>query len=797
MPRLPTREDLGYVQPSAAGTSLLSPVQERTVQLPNAPDPMAMALTGAGEGLESFAVAIKKETDRLDSIVAEDALNKIRQERLNLTMGDGGAYTVKGGGVLTPTYMSGYKDRFDTTANSIMSKLTPAQQAKLKPHIDQEGLGFQADLLRHSMREAEQHKVLVRKGHTQTLQSAAVSNWGDEGAFGEYIAKLFEVSDQQALEQGIDTRTDEGIATVKALARETLSPAYVGAIVGALDSKTSDGLKRAETMFAEGAAYIDPSQRLKLGETIRTTREGFDVQAGAKDEVAKIVEESTAAGALNMALYSASTSFVESGGRHVVKGKDGQARVIEGPVIDNPKSAHYGERAVGRYQIMPKTGKQLAKAAGVEWDKDLFMSPTAEGEAYHKILHEAHLKEIASTANTTEEAAIMYIAGPEGLKQAKAGLAKYQKLKGMGVAAVLPGSYGAMEEDPARPVTLAHFAPKASEVVPYVQKVTQRYKELDGFRKPDDAKLMAAAAARYPNRPDLARAEFKAVSEQLKIIEDGIKAGEENAKVEAYKVLDRGGSYADIPASVLAKLTFTQKDELKHAAEKVLDPNRATNPSAYDRFIREPNTLAAMPESEWLRAKPLFSEADYKTLSAQRRAVIDGRGNHIDVVKDEEVRALVSERLKFVGVDPTPKEDDTEAVARLVTLNRTLRDAILREQKTTGRQLTGTDLESFINTQFKNEAAVNSWFGSDIRPVLMMTYSDIPSGERSALKKQLVDMGVRNPTDAEILQYYKAGKLNPQAPSVKAAPKKEPSAPFISVMPWVNAAAQLITGKTD
>lgn len=208
MARLPAPEDYGtsIPQPSrgftAHAAAQRTPPATRTPLVTRAitrePDLYTgAALKQAGVDLADFGKQLQIETDKLDAAKAQDALNKIQQARLDLTMGDKGAYSAKGGDVMTPTYASGFKSRFDVTVEGIMSDLTPAQRAKLEPHAKREGLGFQTDIARHSMTQAE-----VYQTNTATASIALGAELAKAGKLQDGLLKAAPIVESEILRRG-------------------------------------------------------------------------------------------------------------------------------------------------------------------------------------------------------------------------------------------------------------------------------------------------------------------------------------------------------------------------------------------------------------------------------------------------------------------------------------------------------------------------------------------------------------------------------------------------------------------
>lgn len=756
MAKLPSAADFNEGLPQTRGANSVQAVQVQ-------PD------LATGRMLEGVGELVYKESQKLDGLQAEEALSKIRQARLDLTMGEQGAYSVKGGSVLDPKYASGYKSQLETTTAGIMANLSPGAQARLKPHADRELTGLQSDVLRHSMTEAEKYHTMVREGSAATIQNIGMAQWGDPIAFQAQLAELDKIAMSDASKMGLTGATEEEKNTLTALRQKRMSPMFVGGITAALDSRTPAGVARAEELFKQGGLVIDANARLQLGEHISKAKDGLAVQASAGGIVAQVAQSNAPTERLNVAAMTTAVNVTESGapaGNHYTK----TGALILGPVI--PDGMHKGDRAVGKFQIMPKVAPQDAKEAGLAWDEKLFYSATPEGEKYHEALQKAHVARIMKNVSTPEQFFAAYVGGENGVAAA---VKKYEKYAASGLekAGVPPpvlnpdGSQYVL--NPARPVSFIDFMAKPDMVRDYVKKASKTYAALPDVIQPSSAELRSQLEKQHPGRPDLVASGMAIVEKRLKEADEQVKQGIDVAVAQAYKYMDMNQTFEDIPQSLLAKLPAKEQDTLRKAMiEHQTGTPRDSNQQVLALLNTDPQYAARMPAGEWAKLRPQLSETAWKFHDKQRTAIRDGDTKSAEALNSGAVNTALKGVMFNLGFNPNPRKTDAVEIARFNTARSLLDQAVLEEQARLNRQLTDVEVMKLLSDKLKTQEDIKHFFAADEKkPVLTMAYSDIPSKVRNEIYDDLKKKTGTPPTDAQVLLTYKQWKTR-----VASAPPK-------------------------
>jgi hypothetical protein len=757
MPRLPAPENYALNTPRAS------------LRLTDAQPTRQVADTAMGEVMQRIGSQLadytRQETEKLDNLKAQEALSRIQQARLDLTMGEKGAYQVKGGNVLTPDYASGFKSQLNTTIEGIMDGLTPSQRARLQPHALHELRGFQTDVARHSMQQAEIYKGIVEEGQISTAVNVGIAQRGDPIAFGAEIAKLHDLAMERARAQGLTGEAKGEKDALIAIQQKVMSPVYVGAISGLLDDRN---VARAKKLLAEGGLAIAPEARLKLNEHIKKVEEAEQTRTVAGEELKKIEGANSTVGRVTTVLgtapvMAAAMTSAESG-RAGANGGMTQAdgTIIKGPVITD--GAMKGQRAYGPHQLMVSTAKEAAKRTGLSWDETLFMGTGADSRAYHDRLQAAHVEKLMSMFSTQEELFAAYNAGEGHVIKAKEKFAKAQKLIAMGVAPVLPGGYNAAKDGP---LSFLDFLPKPGETKPYVSRAIAAAAAMPDIIRPTKQELAASVTARFPGRPDLAKDALGIIEHNLTLKEEARKQEIADAKETAFKFMAQGKAFIELPPSLLNKMPVKDQDEVRAEFTKhATGTPRDSNPGLLAQINSDPGYVGRIPVDVWEGPmRNQLSAYDHARFTKQRAALLGGEVREAETLDDGAINRVMGSRLTFLGIQARPEKNDTKAWAVINSTRAALDQSVLARQKQLNRRLTDAELIDHVDKMFRYDIQVPNTFagfeiGAPVRmAILTMSYSDIPDDAVAAIKADLKKQGIPNPQDQQILAVYKQTKL--------------------------------------
>lgn len=279
-----------------------------------------------------------------------------------------------------------YGDLLDQHISKISDGLgNDAQKQAFSTYARGFSAGFQDDVWRHTFAEQRTYQTSVATGLMDEALNTLKDNYTNP------------VAVQGAVDQ-VRTQANR-LGQLKGLSDPEIRMESLKAISNAHDTVIKSFLANNDPIGA--AKYYDAHAKdMRTDESLGVMphiREGLAIQQGT----------SAANYAINKALpqgpgeaaFSAVLS-VESGGNHFDK---------DGKVITSPKGA------VGIAQVMPSTGPEAAKLAGVAWDENRFRNDPE----YNKALGMAYFqKQVQDNNGDLEKAFAAYNAGPNALKDA-------------------------------------------------------------------------------------------------------------------------------------------------------------------------------------------------------------------------------------------------------------------------------------------------------------------------------------------------------------------------------------------
>lgn len=153
-------------------------------------DPTALlepgrALMRTGAGLEAEGDKLfnefKVEQEKADNVRVQDAINKLKERKLDLEIGEKDGYMrLKGGAAvnqpLLPQYTQKYDDAYQQIAGSLASD---AQREKFKLHAAPVEMQLKEGLLRHMVTQGDVYAKEVYEGTVRTSVRDAVVQWNN------------------------------------------------------------------------------------------------------------------------------------------------------------------------------------------------------------------------------------------------------------------------------------------------------------------------------------------------------------------------------------------------------------------------------------------------------------------------------------------------------------------------------------------------------------------------------------------------------------------------------------------
>jgi soluble lytic murein transglycosylase len=713
MPKVPTYDSL------QVGTTTAQPGRidsSFTNQLGQEQQQTGRSLLQIGQTSGQIAIDMAQQANQLR---VDDALNQAKEASLRLAYDkDTGFTNQKGinalerqsGKPLADEYGDTLKEHITSIAGTLGND---AQRQAFALHSNGLLTSFRGQAMQHEAGEFKTYALSVSDGVQSTALRDIGLNWNNPEAVNSAVERIKAETYRQAQLLGKSAEWQD------AQARKLTSNAHKVALMSALEQNDPT---YADSYLKKYSAQMDADDILAVRGHI-TKEVDARIGLGAASEVIRQLQPRIQTGDAERAFNIAVGT--ESGGRQF--GKDGQP-------LTSPKGA------IGIAQVMPATGPEAAKLAGVEWDENRYKTDAN----YNKALGLAYFqKQLQDNGGDVQKAWAAYNAGPGALQ------------------AAIKKAEQSVRLNQTDPTVQAHtwfdFMPK--ETKDYVAKNSKAYEAGQGqgqrpaFAEIDDQLRANPLLANNPARYKVARVEAERMyEEQTK----AIKQREEEAVATAMRgVVENGGRYSELPVSVRAALPPKEVDNVLGFAQRISKGDDTTSPWLYNKLTNNPGQLANMSDDAFYALRRELSEADFKHFS-QERAKLAGKaptGAPGDL-NTGAIKQTLDERLRMLQIDPSPKDDGGADAARIGGIRRFVDQYFYAAQRETGKKFNDAEIATHIDALFAKNATFRGWFSNTSGPMLGMKASDLPGDVKDNLKAAFKRQGIDSPTDAQLMNAY-------------------------------------------
>ena len=714
MPRVPTYDNF-QVSPNALPQTRLS--------MPAMPDVAGQQLqqTGqqlqrASQGIGQIAMDMQKEANDLR---VNDALNKAKELALQMEFDkDTGFRSLKGinalerpdGKPLADEYSGALQKNLDEIAGTLGND---AQRQVFSANAQNILFGLRERAVRHEAEEFKGYSLSVAEGVQATAMREIELNWRDPGVVMSATERIRAETFRQAKLLGKSAEWQE------AQARKLTSNAHKTALLASLEANDAT---YADAYLRKFSEQMDGDDILTVRGHITKamdTRVGQSIAGEVMGKMAPRIETGDVERAFNILLGT------ESNNRQF--DKDGK-----------PLTSSAG--AIGIAQVMPGTGPEAAKLAGVEWDDARYRNDPE----YNKALGMAYFQQqLRTNGGDLRKAFAAYNAGPGRLQEAIKKAERNNRLA---------------ENDPAIPMrSYMDFLP--TETKDYIAKNMRKFEAGQGqnsrptLQEIDEQLRADPRLAENPARYRIAREEAeRQLGEQTK----AIKQREEEAVATAMRgVIENGGRYSDLPVSIRAALPPKEVDNVIGFAQKISKGDDSTSLWLYNKLANNPDSLARMSDNEFYALRRELSEADFKHFSKERAKATGAEpgGSSPGNLSTDAINRAINHRLQMLKEDPTPKDGSADA-ARIGGMRKFVNDYFLTAQREAGKKFTDAEVVQHIDQLFAMNTTFRGFFSNSSGPMLNMKAGNIPEVEREKIEAALKRNGVDDPTDAQILDIY-------------------------------------------
>lgn len=326
-----------------------------TPQIQVVPESQPLADLAAPLGNAAMRIHQKSQEDA-DTAALIAAESQLSNWKLNTMFSpEGGVYSTKGQNALDITNKT--MPKFDAEADTIGNTLTSERQRERWAQITaNQRNGLNSELNRYEFGERQTYYDQTDQASLQSAQAGAVAYYNDPGQVAYYQNKATSVIAAQGRRKGLPP---EAVALEVQKFNSSTATDVISRMM--LDDPT-----KAAEYFSTAQGYMTPDDQTKVATALRPS---------LSKQYASDLFTAVRNGKTGAAMYWGAQIQAESGGQQF----DAEGK---------PLTSSAG--ATGIAQIMPETGPEAAKLAGLAWDEERFKADpgyNAElGKAYSNML---------------------------------------------------------------------------------------------------------------------------------------------------------------------------------------------------------------------------------------------------------------------------------------------------------------------------------------------------------------------------------------------------------------------------
>lgn len=695
MPRVPTYD-----------TAQIQQQPTRPIQLQGvAPDNTSIA-----RGLQSFErgaqILADKSRENADTASIMNADRKLTEWQQNTMFNpEGGVYTRKGGAALDITNQT--LTQFEDAQAKIAETLTSEQQkARYAQIVSSRRNSLSNELNRYEFTQREQHYDDTAEGQRKSAIQGAALYANDPQQLAYYQAKMNIVEGSEAQRKGLPAE----LAEQKRLEANTRLNAAVIEQLAARDPM------KAREYFTSNAINMTADAQIKAAEMLKPL---IDRQVGVSVGSKAVEAVSSADNRLFSSILQA-----ESGGKQF--DRSGQ-----------PMTSSRG--AIGAAQIMPSTGPEAAKLAGVEWDENRFRNDPE----YNRQLGQAYFQKLTNDFKSPALAVAAYNAGPgmvnDWINGTNATGKNADKLK--------------LGDPRTGEISQAEFLDRIpfKETREYTQKVLGKAVQA---QEPSFGEVAQAIDSRDDLTVDQKSIALQAAKQRIDWQAEQRKQQDAQNLESAWDVVLQGGSWDSIPAATWAALPAAVRKQIME-----YKPGRPTDQEVY---YRARDLIVGGEELNLLGMRSKLSDTDFQELTKlQQDRREKGAESTASIGSND---TIFKEALRVAGIDASAKASKSDAKA-VAAARRYVDTQIRALEQDQGKKATPDQVQKVVDRAFiQGEVPGSGFLGmfstqkreferQDGDQVIVRDIKQIPPDEHQQIVEAMKRHG-QKPNDADILRLF-------------------------------------------
>ena len=702
----------------------------------------------AGQVIQSLGQDVGDFAQRLDAADAQDALNKFRQKRQELTYDpEKGFLRLKGRAALGKgpdgkSIMDTTSSALDTESEALSKNLSPRAAALFRARAINEAQSFKMDLVKHQMHESEKYEAAVyTDAQAGNLNRAALSAQ-DDRAIGIIAGQAGKLARQRAESLGMP-----GDAAAAGAQSDVLKAAVMMRIAKSDPS--------AIGFFEAHKDKFDVKDRLGLEQSIRTMRDGVEAKSWyatnnvptsetAKAGIKTSMQHWTADGYSAPVAAGITAGFLREsqfngGAVNPKDGRDGSDSISIGQ-WNGARGVAYKAFAAsnGLDPRDPKTGLAYAKA---EIDGVVPYSVSGLSPDFKARLHAAKSEREAADIMTRGYFRPLHTEGESAIRQGSASVI---------LAEHTPAEPAQGDATPPRPPASSDGIVNARQMLIEIEQ-----RKVDLTRKAQ-AELSGPVLQKALHEIEAGFTQQKAAIQLYKdklydAVQQHMNTGGPN-----------GGPATSVPpANIFSQLTWEQQQSIERQVERNIAGKKTVTRQDVWYGIHQgltsdnANVRDVWASSPLLQYKEFLSDQDFQELAKLQASVRKGEGK--ELTQAQTIGGEINSTLLTMNIDPTPKPGSTDA-EKAATFHRAYQQELTTFEMAKGKKADAEDRQR-IRDGLVKKVATEGWLWNGSQPVAFLTAKDVPATDRLQIISEIRRQG-GVPTEERILQVYRHSLVN-------------------------------------
>lgn len=699
--------------PNAPQQQRGSIASEGVFQAPSPPAPRLDPTPGLlADALGKFDAYLEKQRDEQDSIRAEEQVNKLREFQLAATYDPQKGFTsVRGRNAVEPDknglgLVERYSGEFDTEVGRLAGELAnDAQRRKFQEKAALVGLDFRGQLTRHSSAEFQAHAVNTLKAGVKLESDLAATRLDAPDVVlpdGSKVSPL-RISRDRVEASLLKLREQQGwsAAEFDLARRGALTDLHKGVLDAAL----------AKGNVAFAGAYLQQNKDDFTGDGL------VDAYRKVQERTLNVDVVATVGKLVSLNQDIPPMSFEAVWKALMTRESNGRQFNPDGTVVTSHKGA------LGRVQMVPGTGPEAAKLAGLPWSLERLKNDPEYNEALGRAYFAEQLRVFGGNV---PKALAAYNAGPGALEKA-------------------------LKKAAQKGTPDAWLAELPAETQKYVPAILARASK--GTPRQDVATLEKMLDTRYAGNPEALTRARTELRHQFKLQDDALKERSENALGAVLKALDAGKSYSEVRTlPEYAQLNPKDLDNVQRFADmKAKRGEPETDWGLYTTLSTQPKELLAanLPA---LRGR--LGETEFKELVKQQAKL---KNDPAEGTRVETQTAMLNRLLASNGIDPSPKDTEKANWEKVGRYKAALQKEIDALETTKKSKATPEEVEKLANKLLVEAALPRTFFDKKVKifelpaePDAAKAKPNIPEYMKQEIIVELKKRGFRDPKPEQV-----------------------------------------------